>query len=101
MKKYDLDTNTVMSVLIPDTYTYFWNTTPDKIFRKLYDNSQKFWTEERRKKAADHGITPIQAYTLASIIEEETNSKADKPNIARRIPEPYKKRNAPAGRSNH
>jgi UPF0755 protein len=82
LKKYDLDTNTAMSVLIPDTYTYFWNTTPEKIFQKLYDNSQKFWNDERRKKAADHGITPVQAYTLASIIEEETNSKADKPNIA-------------------
>jgi len=82
LKKYDLDTNNVMSVVIPDTYTYFWNTTPERIFKKIYDNSQKFWTEERRKKASDHGLNPAQAYTLASIIEEETNSKADKPTIA-------------------
>ena len=38
LKKYGLDTNTVMSILIPDTYTYFWNTTPDKIFKKLSEN---------------------------------------------------------------
>ncbi|MGC4038093.1 MAG: endolytic transglycosylase MltG [Chitinophagaceae bacterium] len=82
LKKYDLDTNTAMSVVIPDTYTYFWNTTPDKVFRKIADNSQKFWNDERKKKADEHGLSPTQAYTLASIIEEESNSKTDKPNIA-------------------
>jgi UPF0755 protein len=82
LKKYDLDTNNVMSIIIPDTYSYFWNTTPEKILKKIFDNSQKFWTEERRKKASDHGLNPVQAYTLASIIEEETNSKEDKPKIA-------------------
>lgn len=82
LKKYSLDTNTVMSAIFPDTYTYFWNVTPDRIFRKIFDNSQKFWTEERKKKATDHGLSTVQAYTLASIIEEETNSKTDKPNIA-------------------
>jgi UPF0755 protein len=82
LRQYGLDTNTAMAVVIPDTYTYFWNTTPQKIFQKLYDNSQKFWTDERKKKAADHGLNSIQAYTLASIIEEETNAQTDKPNIA-------------------
>ncbi|MBS1575303.1 MAG: endolytic transglycosylase MltG [Bacteroidetes bacterium] len=82
LKKYDLDTSNVMSIVIPDTYTYFWNTTPEKIFKKIYDNSLKFWTEERKKKAAEHGLNPTQAYTLASIIEEESNSKEDKPKIA-------------------
>lgn len=82
LKKYGLDTSNVMSVVLPDTYTYFWNTTPEKIFKKLYDHSEKFWTEERKKKANDRGLNPIQAYTLASIIEEETNSKEDKPKIA-------------------
>ena len=82
LRPYGLDTNTVMAAIIPDTYTFFWNTTAHKIFQKIYDYSQKFWTEERRKKAADHGLNPIQAYTLASIIEEETNAKSDKPKIA-------------------
>lgn len=82
LKKYDLDTSNVMSAVLPDTYTYFWNTTPEKIFKKIYDNSQKFWNDERKKKANDHGLNPVQAYTLASIIEEESNSKEDKPKIA-------------------
>jgi UPF0755 protein len=82
LKKYGLDTNTVMSVVIPDTYTYFWNTTPQKVFQKLYDGSQKFWNKERKEKAVSHNLTPLQAITLASIVEEETIIKEDKGKIA-------------------
>jgi peptidoglycan lytic transglycosylase G len=82
LRQFDLDTATVMTAVIPDTYTYFWNTTPKKVFLKLHEYAEKFWTEERRKKAADHGLSTSQAYTLASIIEEETNATADKGTIA-------------------
>jgi UPF0755 protein len=82
LEKYSLDSNTVMSAILPDTYTFYWNVSPGKILRKIYENSEKFWTGDRKKKATDHGLSTGQAYTLASIIEEETNSKTDKPNIA-------------------
>jgi UPF0755 protein len=82
LKSYELDSTTVMSAIIPDTYTYFWNATPSVVFEKLYDASQKFWTSERKQKAQAHGLTPVQAYTLASIIEEETNNNNEKGNIA-------------------
>jgi UPF0755 protein len=82
LRHYGLDTSTWAFAVIPDTYTYFWNSTPTKIFSKLYVTSQKFWTDERKQKALDHNLTPIQAYTLASIIEEETNLGADKAKIA-------------------
>lgn len=82
LNKYGLTTETAMTAVLPNTYTYFWNTTPRKVFQKLYDESREFWTEERKHKATTLGLTPEKAYTLASIIEEETNSKTDKPNIA-------------------
>ncbi|MBD0331307.1 MAG: endolytic transglycosylase MltG, partial [Chitinophagaceae bacterium] len=82
LKKFVVDTTTVLSVVLPDTYTYYWNTTAKKIFQKLYAESKKFWTEERTKKAKTHRLTPLQSYILASIIEEETNNNAEKGNIA-------------------
>src|SRR5580704_11649896 len=42
LKHYGLDTNTWYCAIIPDTYVYFWNSTPTKIFSKLYLASQKF-----------------------------------------------------------
>ena len=82
LKEYGLDTNTVMAAAMPFTYTIKWNTTPGKIFQQFHIAYKTFWTDERKQKASNLGITPIQASTLASIIDEETNSKTDKPNVA-------------------
>jgi UPF0755 protein len=82
LKKFDVDSATAMSIVLPDTYTYFWNTTPSLVFKKLNEESKKYWTDSRKQKAQQHGLTPIQAYTLASIIEEETTNNAEKGNIA-------------------
>ncbi len=82
LKRYNLDTNTVMTTVLPDTYTYFWNTTPGRIFTKFRTRYQEFWTPERRKLAAAHRLNPQTAYILASIVEEETNAAADRGKIA-------------------
>ena len=82
LQKYNLDSNTVMTTVFPDTYTYFWNTTPGRIFTKFRTRYQGFWTDTRKKQAAAHGLTPQTAYILASIVEEETNKKEDKSKIA-------------------
>lgn len=77
-----LDTNTVMCGVRPDTYEFYWNTTGDKAFRKIYSNYTRFWTDERKQQAKKHGLTPVQATIMASIIDEESNVPADKLNIA-------------------
>ena len=82
LAKYQLDSNTVMTAVFPNTYTFFWNTTPGKIFNKLIRQYNAFWTDERRKLATDKGLSPQTAYILASIIEEETNKNDEKGNIA-------------------
>ncbi len=82
LQKFGADTTTALWIIIPDTYTYFWNTTPGLIYKKLYEGSRKFWTPERKQQATAQGLTPVQAYTLASIVEEETNANAEKGNIA-------------------
>jgi UPF0755 protein len=82
LKKYNLDTNTVMTAVIPDTYSILWNTSPAKIFKKLYTDQQKFWNSERTNKAAALNMTPQQVYTMASIVEEETNKEDDKGKVA-------------------
>ncbi|MBE7169894.1 MAG: endolytic transglycosylase MltG [Williamsia sp.] len=82
LRKYQLDTNTVMTAVFPNTYTYFWNTTPENVFSKFLKQYNQFWTPERTSMASDKGLTPQTAYILASIVEEETNKQTDKGNIA-------------------
>ncbi len=82
MDEFGLDTNTVLCAVIPDTYEFYWNTTPDKAFRKIQKNYARFWTDERKAEAKNHGLTPTQATIIASIVDEETNKADDKPKIA-------------------
>ena len=82
LKQYNLDTNTVMAAVLPNTYTFYWNTTPGKVFKKLHDEWQKFWNAERKQKASKLNLTPVQVSSLASIIDEESNYLPEKSNIA-------------------
>ncbi|MBX2925192.1 MAG: endolytic transglycosylase MltG [Chitinophagaceae bacterium] len=76
------DTNTVITTIIPNTYTFYWNVTASKLMHRLHDEQKKFWTEERLQKARNLGLTSGEVYTLASIIEEETNKYDEMPLIA-------------------
>ncbi|MEO8582519.1 MAG: endolytic transglycosylase MltG [Flavitalea sp.] len=80
--KYQLDTNTVFTSIFPNTYTYLWTTPLSGIFKKLFAESNKVWTPARKAKADSLGLTTIQAYILASIIEEETTNNKEKGLIA-------------------
>jgi len=83
LKSYDVDTNTVFTLIIPDTYSFYWNTPLRRIMQKLKDSKDNFWSKnDRRRKVEQLNITPEQAYVVASIVEEETNKDEDKGKIA-------------------
>lgn len=82
LKKYGLDSFTVITAVIPNTYLMNWNNNFPKLFGRLKDEQEKFWNKERKQKAADKNMTAAQVYTMASIVEEETNKASDKGLIA-------------------
>lgn len=82
LKEYGLDTNTVMAVVMPYTYSEVWNSTPESVFEQFYAAYKKFWTAERKTKADSLHLSPLEVSTIASIVEEETNKKEDKYNVA-------------------
>lgn len=82
LQHYGFDTNTIIATVYPNTYTYFWNTTPQAIFQKLYAEYKTVWTPERIQQATALGLTPVKAYTLASIVEEETRANQEKDTMA-------------------
>jgi len=82
LKKFGVDSNTVMAVVMPDTYSFFWNSDPEKVYQKLFDHWKKFWNDERKKKASTIQLTPMQVSTLASIVDEEVNLKSEKEKIS-------------------
>jgi UPF0755 protein len=72
----------VPALFIPNTYQMYWNITIDDFFKRMVKENKEFWNTSRLKKANELGLTPIQVSIFASIIEEETNNKTEKPMVA-------------------
>ncbi len=82
LQPYGLDSNSAMTAIFPDTYTFFWNSSPERVFKKFYAEYKIYWTPERMAEAKSLGLSPVTAYILASIVEEETSKNEDKGKIA-------------------
>lgn len=76
------DRQTLPALFIPDTYEVYWNMSADDFLQRMAREHERFWNKERRDKAMALGMTPTEVATLASIVEEETNDKAEKPVVA-------------------
>lgn len=72
----------VLSIFIPNTYEFFWNTTPTKVRDKLMKEYRKFWNPERLAQAEAQGLTPLQVSALASIVHKETVKNDERPRVA-------------------
>lgn len=82
LRTYNLNPSTSVTLFIPNTYEVFWNTNAAELFERMNKEYNKFWTEERKAKAALIPLSLTEVSTLASIVEEESNKKAERPMIA-------------------
>jgi len=82
LKTYNLNPETSIALFIPNTYEVFWNINATQLFDKMSKEYAKFWTEERKAKAAAIPLSQAEVCTLASIVEEETNNRKDRPMVA-------------------
>jgi UPF0755 protein len=73
---------TVISVFIPDTYEFYWNTSAEGFYKRMLKEYTRFWTDERLAKALEKNLTPEDVSVLASIIDNEAFISSEKPRIA-------------------
>ncbi len=78
----DYTEESILSLFIPNTYEVYWNISPERLIRRFEREQSSFWNEERRNAADEVGLTPFEVYTLASIVERETQSAQERPIIA-------------------
>jgi len=81
-KELGYDTATIACTFIPNTYQVYWNISIDKFMKRMKKESDNFWNEARLSKAENCGMTKEQVITLASIVDEETANKQEKPMVA-------------------
>lgn len=82
MEENGFTEDNVLSVFIPNTYEFYWDTNPEKIRNKMAKEYRKFWNPERVAKAEALGLTPLQVSALASIVHKETVKADERPKVA-------------------
>ena len=70
--KYGFSATTFTSMFIPETYEFFWTTSPEEFADRMKQEHEKFWDGERDRKARKLEMTREEVVTLASIVDEET-----------------------------
>jgi UPF0755 protein len=68
--------------LFPDTYNFPLATPQERILRKMLERFREVFTPELIMRAADRGLRPQQAVTLASMIEKETGKPEERRLVA-------------------
>lgn len=70
--KYGFSAATFSSMFIPETYEFFWTTSPEEFADRMHKEYERFWEGERDRKAVKLDMTREEVTTLASIVDEET-----------------------------
>lgn len=83
LRKYGLSPDQALALFVDDSYEVYWSVSPEALIKKIGDNYEKIWNQERRSKAARLGLTPAEVMTLCSIVDEESNKADEKGKIGR------------------
>ncbi len=83
LDKWGYSENTILSMFIPNTYEFFWNTDAMKFLNRMKLEHDKFWNKDNRKiKAVALDLNEKEVFTLASIVQKETLANDEKPKVA-------------------
>ncbi len=74
--------NTVLGMYIPNKYEFYWNTSAEEFRERMKKEYNRFWNDERLKKAEEIGLAPTEVITLASIVQKETAKVEERPKVA-------------------
>jgi UPF0755 protein len=82
LQKNGFTKDNVFAMFLPNTYEIYWNITAEKFRNKMLEEYNRFWTNDRVKKAAALDLSPVQVITVASIVHKESVKKSERPIIA-------------------
>lgn len=80
--EYGFTEETFGAMFIPNTYEIYWDTSVDSFLKRMQTEYNRFWTEDRKTKATNQGLTPVQVSILAAIVEEECYFSDEYPTVA-------------------
>ncbi|HET8804682.1 MAG TPA: endolytic transglycosylase MltG, partial [Aequorivita sp.] len=82
LKEVGLNEDTALSLYIPNTYEFYWNSSAETFRNKMKTEYERFWNESRIQKAKDLNLTKEQVMSLAAIVQKETAKVDERPRVA-------------------
>jgi UPF0755 protein len=71
LRTLGFDEDNIFCMFIPNTYEFYWNTSEEKFTKRMKEEYDLFWTEERTKKAKKINLSKTDVIILASIVDQE------------------------------
>ena len=82
LKEKNFTKQTVMNMYVPNTYEFFWNTSPELFRDKMLGEYYRFWNDERQAKRKALKLSVNEVMTIASIVQKETAKVDERPRVA-------------------
>lgn len=82
LREYKLTEASVLGVIIPNTYEFYWNVSAKNFRKKLLKEYEKFWNKDRLAMASSLKMSKQEVMTLASIVQKETVKTIERPIVA-------------------
>lgn len=80
-KKFGMTNENILTMFIPNTYEFYWNTSSKEFLERMAAEYKLFWNDERKKKAATIRLTQTEISILASIVQAEQTIFNDEKKI--------------------
>ncbi|WP_425237418.1 endolytic transglycosylase MltG [Ulvibacterium sp.] len=82
LKSNQFNEDSSLSMYIPNSYEFFWNTSAVEFRERMLKEYNRFWNEGRLERAQELGLTPKEVVTLASIVHKESAKIDERPKVA-------------------
>ena len=82
LAKHNFTNETALSMYVPNSYEFFWNSSAETIRNRMLKEYEAFWTPSRLKKAKALNLSKNEVVALASIVHKETAKVDERPRVA-------------------
>ena len=82
MENYGFTPENFKAMFIPNTYEFYWTTSAEEFVERMNNEYNKFWNDERKTKAGQIGLSPVEVSILASIVQAEVSKNEELKTVA-------------------
>lgn len=82
LNEIGLNMENALSLYIPNTYEFYWNTDANGFRDRMKKEYEKFWNDDRKSQAQKLNLSPEEVISLAAIVQKETAMVNERPRVA-------------------